>query len=136
MVWRITDGTGAQAHVGYVAEIEGGTVRVFLDIDHRHTNRNGHLHGGLMAVLLDSASGYTASLANDPDTLQPTMTVSMNVSYLAPGTGGRVTATARVTGGGRALKFVDGALHDEAGVLLATSTGVFKLLKGPPAGDG
>lgn len=136
MVRTLTDGTGAQAHLGYVVEFDQGNVRLFLDIDGRHTNRNGHLHGGLMGLLLDSVSGYVASLANDPETLQPTMTVSMNVSFLSPGRGGRVTATAKVAGGGRSLKFVDGALHDEAGVLLATSTGVFKMLKGPPAGDG
>lgn len=136
MVRVITDATGAQAHLGYVAEVEDGAVRVVLDIDARHTNRNGHLHGGLMAVLLDSAMGYTASLHDDPEVLRPTVTVSMTINYLAPGRGGRVVATARVCGGGRRLKFVEGALRDEAGSTLATASGVFKMLDGQgPGGD-
>ncbi|RMD90253.1 MAG: PaaI family thioesterase [Alphaproteobacteria bacterium] len=136
MAQVITDATGAQAHLGYVAEVEGGAVRVVLDVAPHHTNRNGHLHGGLMAVLLDSAMGYTASLHDDADVLRPTVTVSMTVNYLAPGRGGRVVATAQVTGGGRRLKFVDGVLRDADGVTLATASGVFKMLDGHgPGGD-
>ena len=42
---------------------------------------------------------------------------------------GRVTATGKVTGGGRNLMFLEGELHDEDGRLLATATGVYKKVR-------
>ncbi|MEL7100141.1 MAG: PaaI family thioesterase [Pseudomonadota bacterium] len=128
----IRDETGAQTLLGYVVDLTDGVARSILTIGPQHTNRHGGLHGGIMAAMLDNAMGYAAALEFDPKATPTVMTVSMTTSYLAPAREGTVTATGTVTGGGRSLLFVDGKLESDAGVLLATASGVFKRIKSTP----
>lgn len=125
--------TGTQSLIGYVLDVgdRAGAV-CWLDLDDRHLNRQGILHGGLAATLLDSAMGATGSLTVDATGRHPFTTLSLTVSYLAPGLPGRVTATGRVTGGGRATLFIEGALRHENGTLIATATGVFRKTRAAP----
>lgn len=97
-----------------------------LDISEVVLNRQGVLHGGVTATLLDTASGITASLTGDDQGLTPFVTLSLNVSYVAAATKGKVRATGRITGGGKGTKFVSCELRDEGNRLIAASTGVFK----------
>ncbi len=123
----IRDETGTQTLIGYVVEVsdpEHG--KCWLDVGPQHTNRHGVLHGGIAAALLDNASGTTGSLSVNPTGRRPFLTISMTTQYLAPGMPGRVTATGRVTGGGRSLLYITAELVHEDGTLIATSTGVFK----------
>jgi len=123
--------TGAQALIGYVVRIEDGEARAVLDVDARHRNRNDGLHGGVIATLLDAAGGYAASLRDDGETLTPVTTVSMTVHYLDRIRDGRVTAQGRVTGGGQSIIFVDSQLTHQDGTVIATATGIYKVLKRP-----
>lgn len=119
--------TGAQRLIGFVVDLsDGASARCWLDVDERHLNRHGVLHGGISTTLLDVASGFTVSLAHDPTGRQPVQTVTLDAQFVAPARSGRVTAAARITGGGRSLSFVAADLTDEAGRLVASSTGVFK----------
>lgn len=123
----IMDETGTQRLVGYVIELPGGGVaRVRLVVDERHLNRTGVLHGGILATLLDSASGVTASLTVDDTGRQPFVTLALTTNFLAPCPPGVVMATARVVGGGRATLFVEGRIDHADGTLIATSSGVFR----------
>ncbi|MFN3687158.1 PaaI family thioesterase [Salinarimonas sp.] len=124
----IRDETGTQRLVGYVLDVgqPDRRARCILDMDERHLNRHGVLHGGIAATLLDNASGATASLTVDPAGRAPFLTISLNTQFLAPARAGRLTAIAEVTGGGRSLLFIAARLEHEDGTLVATSTGVFK----------
>lgn len=128
----IRDETGPQRLIGYVLDVgqPDRCARCWLDIDARHLNRHGVLHGGIASALLDSACGATGSLTVDETGRVPFLTISLTTQFVAPAKGGRVTAVGRVTGGGRSLLFIEGHLTDEAGTLIATATGVFK--KVPP----
>lgn len=124
----IRDETGTQSLIGYVVDVSAkdGKGRCWLDIGPQHTNRHKALHGGIITCLLDNASGTTGSLTVDDTGKAPFLTISMNTHYLAPVFKGRVTATGRVTGGGKSLLFIDAELVDEEGRVIATSSGVFK----------
>lgn len=124
----IRDETGTQTLIGYVVDVSAGDGqgRCWLDIGPQHTNRHKALHGGIIACVLDNASGTTGSLTVDDTGTAPFLTISMNTHYLAPAFKGRVTATGRVTGGGRSLLFIDAEMVDEEGRVIATSSGVFK----------
>ena len=127
----IRDETGTQRLIGYVNDVsDPKNARCWLDVDDRHLNRSGVLHGGIVATLLDSVSGVTASLTVDASGRQPFVTLSLTTQFLAPGRTGRVAATARLTGGGRSTLFIDGRLMHADGTLIATSTGVFKQARG------
>ena len=56
----------------------------------------------------------------------PFLTISMNTHYLAPAFKGRVTATGKISGGGRSILFIDAEFLDKDGRKIATSSGVFK----------
>ena len=130
----VMDGTGAQRLIGFVVDLRGGdgAARCHLDVDARHLNRHGVLHGGITATLLDAATGFAASLSVDPQARTLFLTVALDTHFLAPAREGRVTATGRVTGGGRRLLFAAGELRDASGGLIATATGVFKRAEARP----
>ncbi len=115
-----------------MVQIEDGEARVILDLNEGHINRNGGLHGGLSATLLDAVCGYTVSLRRNGETLDPVTTVSLTVNYLARAMAGRVVATARISGGGKHLAFVDAVLTAQDGTAIATATGTYKLLAERP----
>ncbi|MEQ9257769.1 MAG: PaaI family thioesterase [Roseovarius sp.] len=130
--------TGAQRSLGYTIEIGHADkgARCHLDVTEAHANRHNVLHGGIAATLLDNAMGATSSLTVDPSGRMPFLTVSMATQFLAPAfVGSRVTATARVTGGGKSLLFLEAQLADEAGRLIATGNGVFKRARMDKGGD-
>ncbi len=125
------DETGTQRTLGYVLDLTAGdgSARCRLTVDARHTNRHGALHGGIVACLLDNAMGATGSLSVDDSGLWPMVTLSMTTNFVAAANeGDELTATGRLTGGGRSIRFIDGELRDRVGRLIATATGTFKPL--------
>ncbi|MDK3074784.1 PaaI family thioesterase [Sedimentitalea sp. JM2-8] len=126
----VAPGSGAHDLVGYDVDLSAGdgTARVVLDLAPKHLNRNGSLHGGIIAMMLDASAGFAASLAGGPD-LVPVVTVALNTQYLAPAISGRVTATGHVKQAGRSICYADADLRDAAGKLLATGNGVFKYMR-------
>jgi len=123
------DHSGAQGLIGYRSFDAGdGIAACVLRLGPQHLNRLGVLHGGLVAMLLDNAAGLAVrNFSRDDET--PAVTVSMAVNYISTGKAEEVTATARITGGGRTLKFAEAELHDLDGKLLATASGAYKLLE-------
>jgi len=128
---RQIEDPGCQQLVGYRTEMDqrDGSCRVILDLMPQHLNRNGVLHGGIVAMLLDVVCGNTASAFFDSVEHPLLVTVSLNASYVAATQGGRVTATAQAAGGGRSIAYVNGELRGEDGALLATAAGVFKRIR-------
>ena len=125
---RSVEDPGCQQLVGYRTEVfaaEGRAV-VTLDMDARHRNRHGILHGGMAATLLDVACGQAASGWFDPAGPPPVVTVSLNLSAIAAVRGGPLVAEGTVAGGGRSIAHASGELRDGDGRLLASATGVFK----------
>lgn len=128
---RVIEDPGCQQMVGYRTEVDarGGTCTVTLDLEPRHLNRHGILHGGMVATLLDVVCGNTASQFFDRAAHADLVTVSLNLSYVAAARAGRVTARARVSGGGKSIAHVQGELLAADGTLLATANGIFKRIR-------
>ena len=122
-------GSGAQDLIGYDIDFSTGQARIILKIGPQHLNRNGSLHGGIFAMMLDAAAGYAASLSLSDAGNAPLVTLSLSTNFLAPGVGGQVIATGTHKGGGRSIIFADAEMRDETGTLLATATGVFKAIR-------
>ena len=126
---HIANGSGAQSLVGYKIDLSdpaGGAV-VRLDVVAKHLNRNGTLQGGIHAMLLDAAAGFSASRAlGDRGDIVPVVTLSLTTHYLAPAAQGVVTATGRVTGGGHKIIYAEAEVCSEDGAVLSRGSGVFK----------
>lgn len=121
--------SGAQSMVGYRIDLTdpSGAATVTLEIDDKHRNRNGTLHGGIQAMMLDAAAGFAASrhLAQQ-DALVPVQTLSLNTSYIAAGRAGQVIARGKVTGGGYKIVYATSEISDTSGRVLSSAAGVFK----------
>lgn len=104
-----------------------GQASFEIDVEPRHLNRLGSLHGGVTATLLDAACGY-AGLATDDegDALDNAVTVMLTISYISKISSGRLRASATVTRTGRTMYFSSGELVAASGDLVATAQGAFK----------
>jgi uncharacterized protein (TIGR00369 family) len=122
------DASGTARLLGWRIDTDrpDGRVAVIMDVHHDHTNRHGNMHGGLIATVLDTAMGATASIECGDAGRIPFSTISMTVNFIAPMALGTITATGRIMGGGYKTVFVEGEAHDQAGTLIAQATGTFK----------
>ena len=93
-----------------------------------HLNRRGRLHGGVLAMLLDTASGYCGCFTSVPGGRVDAVTLSLTTNFVSSVREGRLLAEARRTGGGRSVFFAEAYVRDEAGRLIASSTGTFKYI--------
>lgn len=113
-------------HIGAkVEEVEPGGAIVYIDIEEIHLNGNGTLHGGVHASLIDNAMG----LAVISRVAVRTATVAMNVHFLGPVSGGRITCRAEVVHRTRRLATVEGKVYDEEDNLVAMGTGTFRIFE-------
>lgn len=123
--------TGARRMVGYEITLGAADqpVEVALTIGPQHLNRTDTLHGGLAAMLLDTASGFAASKYFGGDPLPQVVTLSLTTDFVAaPRDGTRVTARGQVDGGGRKIAYARAELTDGDGTIYARATAVLKRL--------
>lgn len=109
-----------------------GYARIEAPIAAHLMNRQGLPHGGVYATMLDTAMGFCGCHTGDPEIRRAALTVSLTINFLAPATGDRLVAEARVTGGGRSTFFASGCLRDSSGAQVANATGVFRYRQAPP----
>ncbi|MND54762.1 hypothetical protein D3C76_823380 [compost metagenome] len=104
----------------------GGQAEFHMPIQPQHLNRQGMLHGGLIATLLDAACGYAGLHTPEHEEEVHAVTVMLNISYLSAVREGTVIAKGKVTRSGRSLYFSQGTVVSDQGELLATAQGTFK----------
>lgn len=119
--------SGFQALVGYrLVEWREGFCRMAVDLDARHRNRAGAVHGGLYAVVADSAGGYCGCFSDNPGRARRCVTLSLTTQFLAQPGDGLLLAEARRAGGGRSIFFAEVTLTDGAGAAVASASGVYR----------
>jgi uncharacterized protein (TIGR00369 family) len=95
---------GFREHVALQVEpVDEGTGQVHLDAGEEHLNPHGTVHGGVLATMIDVAMGTAVATTGG----ESPVTVSLTVTYLEPGSPGRLTATARVRKRGKRLIVVE-----------------------------
>lgn len=93
----------------------------------QHANRNGTVHGGVLATLLDSAMGAAAreELGDDAEVA----TAALSVTYLAPGKiGEELTVRTQVLKPGKTLMMLTGEVLGPDGTAVAHAVGTFAVL--------
>jgi uncharacterized protein (TIGR00369 family) len=99
---------------------------VALDVEPKHRNLMGTLHGGMISTLADTATGVAMGSSLDHD--ETWTTTSLSVTFLAPGRGGRVRAAAQVLKRGRRFGYAEADVRADDGTLLARATATFAIL--------
>jgi len=85
--------------------IDGEAVAA-LDVNDRHLNPNGVVHGGVVFTLVDTAMGRATMSVLDEGRICASIEVA--VRYLRPINGGRLVATASVLWAGRRIVHLEG----------------------------
>ncbi len=109
--------------------VEAGTADVSLEIGSHHQNLMGTLHGGMIAVLADTATGVAFGASLEPGLTWTT--TALNLTFLAPGRSGRVSARARVVKAGRRFGYAEADVVDAEDRLLARASATFAVLPAP-----
>jgi uncharacterized protein (TIGR00369 family) len=94
-----------------VARYDPDAMQVVMDVDHRHHQHLGMLHGGVSALLAESAASLAAAMSV---TLHPIIAgVDLNATHLRPKRGGTLLATARPLYRGRTTHVYGIEITDE-----------------------
>lgn len=95
-------------------------VRLSMQVDERHHQYTGLLHGGVSVVLAETAASIGAALNTDLGRYTP-VGVEINANHLRSVTGGRVMAEARPVYKGRQMTVWAIEIRDERERLICVS---------------
>lgn len=120
-----------------VVEVREGYARVELDLDERHINRNGVLHGGALTTLIDVAGGRCGTFCSVPGHHRRGVTVSLTTGFHRGVRHGRLIAEARqMDTGTRRIYTATIEVRNEAGLLVGTGHGTYKYMRGSEKPEG
>jgi uncharacterized protein (TIGR00369 family) len=122
--------SGRQRHVPFTVHLgmqveraEAGEAVVAMELAPHLLNNHGAGHGGVLMTLLDVAMANAA--LSRIDYAREVVTVDVHVAFMSPSSG-RLTATARATGGGRSVCFCEARVEDATGRVAAQAMGTFR----------
>lgn len=114
---------------------ERKVVKLKLEVKDEHVGNfvRGMPHGGLLAALVDGASGAAAALTLDEFWQVPTLaTVNMRVDFLQPPKGRTLYAEGTVMRSGRSVVVVRTDVFDADGSLVVLGTSTFTVSRDQP----
>src|SRR5260370_4595840 len=107
--------------LGFVLKsIEPGHAVFGMEVDERHHNPMGTLHGGVYCDLADAAMGYAyAATLGEGETFT---TIELKINFLRGVRKGTLTAEARTVKAGSTLGYLECDVKDQTGRLVARAT--------------
>jgi uncharacterized protein (TIGR00369 family) len=109
-------GHGFLALIGATTpDADDGTARLVLDVEDRHLNPAGAVHGGLLATLVDTTMGAAVKSAVEDEA---PATSQLTVTYLRPGKPGRLEVSARVGKRGDSLTVCEADVEQDGKTLV------------------
>lgn len=124
-------GAGFAAQTGCrVVEWEDGRAVLELDIEPRHLNRGGTVHGGVLATLIDVTGALAGLYTGVPDELRKAVTLSLNIGYTGQVSSGILRACGRVQSAGRSVFFSRTEVFDMQGHPIAHGDAVNRYRRG------
>lgn len=112
-----------------VAERGEGRSRMELEVEPRHMNPHGLVHGAVLYALADTGMGAALSSVLEPG--ETCTTIEIKINYLRPWKEGTLRCDTRVVSRGRTTAMLQSDLYDGAERHLAMATGTFAVLPAP-----
>ncbi len=97
-----------------------GTATVTLDVSTIHQNPMGTVHGGIIALLADTAMGV--AFGRTLDRSQTFGTIDLRVDFIRPVTQTTLTAVGKLIKRGARVGFVQAEIHSSQKKLIATAS--------------
>lgn len=126
-----TPPSGYAELIGYTLRSRAtGFAELALKVEPKHLNRLEVPHGGVLATLIDTATGIAVALAKGPDQVAPAVTVALSMQFLGQAKLGDVLiATGRHIGGGRTIAYATAEVRTEGGVAVARGDATYRFLR-------
>jgi len=112
-----------------IREIGIGYSLFEIDLDKRHLQPFGLVHGGVFASIIDSAASW-AIFYGIKDENGGITSVDLKLNYLAPAVYGKVLAKGRQITLGNTLGYAEAQVTDETGKILAHGTSTIMIVPG------
>lgn len=90
-----------QAHNGVLVAVEPGFVEIHLPFSQALAQQHGFFHGGIVATVADSASGYATYTVLEAD--EECLSAEFKINFLYPARGSKLISRGRVLKTGRTL---------------------------------
>jgi uncharacterized protein (TIGR00369 family) len=109
----------------------GGECTMELEVEERHSNPMGTVHGGILCDLADAAMGmaYYSTLADG----ESFATLELKINFVRPFWQGKLVANGRVVSGGKTVGLTQCDVVDADGRLIAHATSTCMTLRGDAA---
>ena len=117
-----TEGTYAVTGGMRLAELGDGWARGELQLEERHRNPMGIVHGGVYCTMMDQVAGTAACTRGSI-----CRTVNCEVRFLAPVQGGHLTSRAEAVRMGRSIAVIRAWVEDTEGTVCAEGIYTFRL---------
>ncbi len=114
-----------------LVEARPGEARFEIEVDRRHANPMGTLHGGILCDLGDAAMG--CAVATTLEEGQSYTTIELRINFFKPIWTQRLSAIGRVVRRTRRLGYAEAEIHDEGGSLVAKLSSSCLVLSGGDA---
>jgi len=115
-------------HFGFqLSKAERGRAVFVMPVLDLHKQIHRVVHGGVLAMLADTAGGFAAFLAAPPGAR--VATIEMKINFLEPVEHGEIKADARVLRQGRTTSVVDCDVTDQDGRLVSNALMTFSVRK-------
>jgi uncharacterized protein (TIGR00369 family) len=98
-----------------------------LQIETRHLNLGGVIHGGVLATLMDVAGACAGTWSPDPAHIRKAVTLSMTTTFTGQASEGLVRAVGIRRAGGTRIYNSTMEVFDEKDTLLALGEATFRL---------
>lgn len=108
-----------------------GRATFEIDVDERHWNPMGTVHGGIFCDVADGALGI--SFASTLEEGESFTTLELKVNFLKPVRKGKLRAEAKIIKRGKTIGLAECDVTDETGSLVAHATSTLMVLRGEQA---
>lgn len=102
-----------------------GFAKISVDLDERHKNRQGGLHGGVTATLIDATTGFCGVFEPNPEKRRGNVTVSLTTNFVGRAKTSTIICTAKTVRAGRRIYFAAAEVNDSDGNLVASADAVY-----------
>ncbi|AHI29554.1 MULTISPECIES: PaaI family thioesterase [Marinobacter] len=132
-----TDLPGFHSLLGYSqASWEENEAVIELELQARHLNLGGVIHGGVLTSLLDIAMAQAGTHCPYPGRMRKAITLSLTTTFTGQCSSGVIRVTGRKRAGGTRIFNSTGEVHDDQGNLLAIAEGTFRIRSGSDKPEG
>ena len=111
-------------------------VMLELELEPKHLNRSGVVHGGVLATLLDAAGGFCGCYCSVPGNVRRALTLSTTTNFTGQAKAGVIRTVARKGAGGRKVFFTTMEIFNDQDELIAMGSGTYRYRSGSETVEG